>query len=520
MKPSNIVMSGLHAYNIICVNMGAIQLYNNETFFSNSFRRRLQNSTERTVDSVSTCILDLFIQNYKDKIDEFLRYEEMNEAEQLNFLTVKVSITDMGVQTGKNPARAISHVRVSLKTLNDSPYVIRETVEGGIRKYHSLPLLKYSKIDEEGNCTFVFNDMLRFHISPKKRFTLCDLDTLKEIKKKSICAGIIYEEACSWANNKDGKTPYFDWSTSELRQKLLYDKISEISPDGTSITVIPQKKMRIDHLIRNVLKPALEVLEDFFSKGKITFWVEMITYLTETKKRGRPPKNSFHFVVRKKKRAEETKTSQDVIQPDLFGYEEINNYTEIKKELRIILDSKSFVSTIIKQIQDREAEDSLLPERALTIIRNARANYSGKKGKVEWRNLLLAILWEEEKLGKEPSKKKEVDSKDADPWPETLDEKIEAMKQCYEICDRATREHNLSQEETLSRLDINFRAFCHKYNKPLKNWKDATELFFNVINKPWFLKYNDYDNNRVSNADKRIKSNLVEEEALRYFDHR
>ena len=50
--------------------MGAIQLYNNETFFSNSFRRRLQNSTERTVDSVSTCILDLFIQNYKDKIDE------------------------------------------------------------------------------------------------------------------------------------------------------------------------------------------------------------------------------------------------------------------------------------------------------------------------------------------------------------------------------------------------------------------------------------------------------------------
>ena len=72
--------------------MGAIQLYNNETLFTNSFRRRLQNSTERTVDFISSCILDLFIQNYKDKIDEFLRYDEMNEAEQLNFLTVKVTL--------------------------------------------------------------------------------------------------------------------------------------------------------------------------------------------------------------------------------------------------------------------------------------------------------------------------------------------------------------------------------------------------------------------------------------------
>ena len=481
--------------------MGAIQLYNNETLFTNSFRRRLQNSTERTVDFISSCILDLFIQNYKDKIDEFLRYDEMNEAEQLNFLTVKVTLTNMGILTGKNPARAIRHVRVSLNALNDSPYVIRETVEGGIRKYYFLPLLKYFFIDEEGNCTFVFNDMLRFHISPKKRFTLCDDDTLKEIKKKSICAGILYEEACSWANNKDGKTPYFDWSTSELRQKLLYDKISEISPDGTYITVIPQKKMRINNLIRNVLKPALEVLEDFFSKGKIAFWVEMITYLTETKKRGRPPKNSFHFIVRKKKREEEPMTSQDVLQPDLFDYEEINNYTEIKKELSIILDSKSFVSTIIKQILDREAEDSLLPERALTIIRNVRANYSGKKRKVEWRNLLLAILWEEEKLGKEPSKKKEVDSKDADSWPETLDEKIEAMKQCYEICDRAARVYKFSQEETLKLIDRNFRAYCHNYSKPLKNWIDATELFFNVINKPWFLNYNVYEKNRYKQTD-------------------
>ena len=482
--------------------MGAIQLYNNETFFSNSFRRRFQNSTERTVDSVSTCILDLFIQNYKDKIDEFLRYEEMNEAEQLHFLTVKVSITDMGFQTGKNPARAISHVRVSLKTLNDSPYVIRETVEGGIRKYHSLPLLKYSKIDEEGNCTFVFNDMLRFHISPKKRFTLCDLYTLKEIKKKSICAGIIYEEACSWANNKDGKTPYFDWSTSELRQKLLYDKISEISPDGTSITVIPQKKMRVDHLIRNVLKPALEVLEDFFSKGKIAFWVEMITYLTETKKRGRPPKNSFHFLIRKEKAVEGINTSVNIAQSEIFDkFVEINNYTEIQKELSLVLDSKKFISTIMKQIQEREETDSLLPERALTIIRNARSIYSEKKKKYEWRNLLLAILWEEEKLGKEPSKKKEVDSKDTDSWPETLDEKIEAMKQCYEICDRAARIYNFSQEETLSLLDRNFRVYCHNYSKPLKNWIDATELFFNVINKPWFLNYNVYEKNRYKQTD-------------------
>ena len=87
--------------------MGEIQLYNNETIFSNTFMRRYQNSTERSIDSASTWILDIFIKNFRDKIDQFLRYEEMNEKEQLNFLTVKAKITDMGLDFGKNPAMKV-----------------------------------------------------------------------------------------------------------------------------------------------------------------------------------------------------------------------------------------------------------------------------------------------------------------------------------------------------------------------------------------------------------------------------
>lgn len=498
--------------------MGEIQLYNNETIFSNTFMRRYQNSTERSIDSASTWILDIFIKNFRDKIDQFLRYEEMNEKEQLNFLTVKAKITDMGLDFGKNPARGITQLKRSLNSLNESPYVIQETVQGKIRKYVSLPLLKFSKIDEEGNCIFVFNDMLRFHISPKKRFTLCDLDILKEIKKQSICAGIIYEEACSWANNKDGSIPFFDWSSSDLRQKLLYDKISEISDDGTHITIIPQKKMRIDNLIKNVLMPALDVIENFYSEGRIPFWVEMRTCLLGEKKRGRPPKNSFHFIVRKVQNIKEAQKSQDPIQLEMFDeYEEINNYSEIKKELRFVLDSKTFISSIIKQIQEREESDSLIGERVLSLIRRAHTDYAGKKGKAEWRNLLLAILWEEEKIGKKPSKEKKVDLKIASPWPDTIDDKIEAMKQCYEICDRAAREYQLSQEETLSRLDVNFRAYCKKYNKSLKNWEDATRLFFNIINEQWFLKYKVYGDKSNYHDRRGNEFSNIQEKVVSHF---
>ena len=182
------------------------------------------------------------------------------------------------------------------------------------------------------------------------------------------------------------------------------------------------------------------------------------------------------------------------------SYEEINNYTELKKELGFVFDSKKYIGDIIKQIQDRDSEDRTLSEKVLTKVRNVRTKPGKSKTRDEWRKILSKVLWEDFHLGNWSSKEKSGHQAkatlwtDGAEWPSDLDAKIDALKQCYEICDKAAREMNLSQDDVLSRLDKNFRAYCRKTNKQLTSWEDATNLVFNVLNEKWLLNYNEDGN--------------------------
>lgn len=277
--------------------------------------------------------------------------------------------------------------------------------------------------------------------------------------------------------------------------------------------------MRVDYLIKKILVPALQVLEDFFEKGKINFWLEMKTYFSGPKKVGRPPKDSFRFLIHKKPRVTIHQVPKETIELDIFdSYEEITNYTELRKEFSFVFKSKKYIDNILKQIEDKETNDQTFSEKVLEKVRNVRTKYGETKRKDEWRKILISVLVRDFGIGPENKCHVNTTPSNGAEWPTDLDAKIEAMKQCFELCDRAAREQNLSQEEVTKLLDNNFRAYCRKTNKPLKDWKDATDLFFNVINKNWIKDYDITENNRKNATHGGNESDNVEEAVMRYFD--
>ena len=500
--------------------MTGLKLSNDKTIFTNSFLRRLQNPTEKPLDACCQALIHIFIDHYGDKIEEIIRLCEKNLKEAEKFLTVIVTPKEFGTNTERNRSRTLATLRNWLDLLKTHPFMVYEDVGKSCkREYVSLPILTEHRIDKEGNIKLVFNPRLRFHISKsytfKENYAPCSLSLVKKIKERDIYAGILFEEASSWANySVDKNEPFFNWSLQELRLKFLFDAITDLSEDGKEFQTKKIKNMRIDNLIHKYLTPALKVLEDFFTAGKTNFWLEMSTYFSGRKKAGRPPKDSFHFVIRKNPRITIRQGYKKALQMEMFDtYEEINNYTELKKEFGFVFNSNKYIDVIISQIENKETEDQTISDKVLQKVRNIRTKYGETKRKDEWRKILISVLAKDFSLC---IKKKESNTSqlNGEEWPSDLDLKIDEMKKSFEICDRAAREHNLSQEEVLSILDTNFRVFCHKTRKPLKDWEDATNLFFNVIDKKW-LK--DYENNRDNATHGGDKSNIVEEEAIRYF---
>ena len=510
--------------------MGEIRVYTDELLFSNKFLERLQNPTDPAIDKCSTALLQLFIDKYAHRKEELLNLTEKSVAEANKFLTQELTDEDLGFLRGRHPARTFSQTEKYLEWIHSTPYIVFETLEDGKICYEKLPLIKDHKVVGDKH-KVIFNDMLIYHISPDKQFGRCSLSVLKAIKKKSIVAGILYEVGCRWqfAYN-GGKGPFFDYTEKQLREKLTFDKMqfadamTEDKPvKMTEYKPVKIKCMRIDNIRRLVLEPALEVLKQFFDKGDIDFYLEMSTFLVAAKKEGRPPKKNFRFKIIKKDILSSKSSQKEPVQQQLFDdYEEINNLTEIETELKQVIKSTDLINRIIRQIKDKEVEDNNFSEVVLTKLRNIRTKYA-KKGTMEWGKVLLQVLADDFSLGDlKMSTPKDYAKKIS--WPDTIGEKIKLMQNSWEICDKAIRDYphlSLNQEKVISILGNEFKAFCMNSNppKPLRNWKDATDLFFTMLGKTWFTKKINCENGNNGNNETAAESDCSssEEAMLRFY---
>lgn len=501
--------------------MTDIQLHHNETLFSMSFLTRLQVPTERSLDTCCTALIELFVERYKDDIDKLLQLgnEKLDEVDK--YLTVVVDMEDLGVKSGKNPSRAIKLLQENLNIITSTtPYIIYEILSGGKKVYQSLPLIKYSKVEDNGKCTIIFNDQLRFHISPKKKYGKCCVDSLRDIKNLNIYAGIIYEEACAYQNYYNhGMNPFFDWSEQHLREKFSFDQMIGVTGKVKTeeYDVVRIKTMRIDFIRKKILPKALDVLEKFFKNGKIPFWVKMTTSDTGKKKVGRPQKRNFRFEIIKTTVVLTDAAVQQEIPFD--EYEEITNHTEMKKEMTLLGFPKEFTDKVLIDTENLEAEGVISSENVISKIRYVKSKYAAK-GKKQCRNILRKILWDDFNIGEEVKKCDESEHYLL-PWPDNINDKIRAMQESYEICDRAIREHpelSLTSEKVINILGHEFRDYCINSNhpKPLRDWKDATELFYTLLKKSWFVNKLNYENGD-NQIYEQCQSDYSEEAMLRFY---
>lgn len=498
--------------------MGEIRVYNDELLFSNKFLDRLQNPTDPAIDKCSTSLLQLFIEKYSHRKEELLALTEKSLAEANKFLTQELTDEDLGFFKGKHPARTFSQTEKYLDWIHSTPYIVFETLEDGKVCYEKLPLIKDHKVVGDKH-KVIFNDMLIYHISPDKKFGRCSLSVLREIKKRSIVAGILYEVGCRWqfAYN-GGKGPFFDFTIEQLRKKLTFDKMQFTGDDDDLKEICPVKVkcMRVDNLRNIVLRPALEVLKDFFNQGKIDFYLEMSFYLISAKKEGRPPKKNFHFRIIKKDMISAKSSGKESVQLDCFdSYEEISNLSEITAELKQVIKQPSLRNKILLQLKEKEAVDNNFLEGVLIKIRDIRTKYCCR-GIEQWGKILLTVLREDFSLGEisgQWEKKPETVV-----WPDNLDDKIQCMKKYFEICDRAKREHGLSQDVVLSILDNEFKDYCLNHSKPLKHLNDATSLFFTLLDKPWFKNNLNYGRTGDNQTGRTAQPGTTTEDALHYYD--
>ena len=296
--------------------MSNIQPYQDMTTLSNIFLRRIRVPTEKSLGKLSSALLDIFIEHYKDKKDELLSLRKKKMPEVNRFLTLKVTFEDLHFATDKNLPRAKDHIESYMLKITGCPCIIWDDKK---QKYKTLPLLKAADVDLEGYCIITFNDVLLEHLLP------------------NMYAGYIYQEACSWENlYNHGRNPFFIWTIFDLRKKFSFDDII-ICEDGTKIKVTePKKKMRIDNLLGKVLNSAIKNINDLYDQGKIRFWIDVSCSYTGEKKPGRPPKNCFRFEIHKEKKNNNIESFQSAVQQ------------EIQFDECIILDNVYMIHNILK----------------------------------------------------------------------------------------------------------------------------------------------------------------------------
>lgn len=501
--------------------MSNIQPYNDETTLSNIFLRRIRVPTEPSLGKFSSALLGIFIKHYHDKINELLNLRDKKMLEVNDFLTIKVPFEDLGVPIEKNIPRAKKYVEKHIKSVIGCPCII---CDDNTKKYKYIPLLKYAEPNDNGCCTLLFNDVLLDHVLPKKEYGHYSSGIVEEIHEKNMYAGYIYEEALSWENLfNHGRNPFFIWTLSDIRKKFSFDNVV-ICEDGTNIKVTNiNKQMRIDNLVRT-FKRAVQVINDYHDTGKIRFWLDVEEITSGKKKPGRSPKNCFRFEIHREKRNVRIESFHDAVQQEL-QFDDVtdnviilDNYYSIKKILSNKNVSPAKIDKIITQIKERETPDNNFSEIVLTKIKEV-VSKNGKKDEKQWWYILRAVLWRDYQLG-EPGKNDSMQVSDG--WPDNLDEKIKLMQESFEVQDRVIREHpelSLTPEKVKSILGNEFRDYCLNTNppKPLRDWRDATTLFFTVLNKSWFKKNLTYGNNGNNQAAGAAQSGNAADQAYDYF---
>lgn len=481
-----------------------------EQSISNPFLRRLQNSSDPAISKCDQNLFFAFCEKFAQSKEDFkaimlLSPEEMNKR-----LTVTLSNEELGFDSGKNPERVTDEVERYLDFIYNNPFIVPQDNKSGKESYMKVRLIKGNMKTEDGRHTVVYNDLMYYVIFPEEKYGRCSLQILEEMRSANPYAVLLYQEGCSrqfdlCRNSK----PWFDMSEKKLRLKFLFDKV--VCPDETfeTYTTIPLKGMRIDKIRSRVLKPALQVIEDFYNAGKISFWLNMTEGVVSKVSRGRPKKtNNFHFQLEFSPRVQiQVDKSSGAVEGTLFlDSDTLQAVTRIKDELtEVFKDSKfnisrQYIMTVCSQLKNRlesENPDIELPAKVSSKIKAIRGRYGHKGPKAVGRNIVNA-LWEDFHLGSEPQKKAQI----ASPlqfWPESLEAKIGLLQQSCDFIKDVVKEMNITAEEVISLLGTAFLNKCKRESKPLKDWDDATSFF-----KRW-IKY--YIENRDKYGNEQQRSN-------------
>ena len=510
--------------------MGEIETYNDLVPTSNEWLRRYQVPTDRVIDRTSFELIKIFVDTIDPNMERLpgLGDEPLDEANK--FLTVELE--SIGLKLGKNPAREISRAEDILKLIKSNPYITYTSERDGKKVYHEMPLLKFSEITSDGKCKLIFNDALRYFFFPENNFSLCSFRLLKDIRKRNICAAIIYEEACSYENLFNlGRVPSFSWSLNDVRKKFSYDRMKNFSEDGTEYVSIPIKTMRSADIRARVVNPALAELEKLFYEGITNFWLSLDNRAEKKSGAGRPAKDYFRFTLRKDKKDASGSPSVACQQEIQFDeYEEINILSLIKSELKGYITSKPLLSAIIKQIGEGKAHGS--EPDILQTIRNIKSHKNSiGKNKYEVGSKILTALGTDYGLGDlSKIKKKEEDNADEkNEWPDTLDGRIKKMMENPDIKERASNEFSLSGNEVDYLISGLFFETCFrndKHKNPGEPWNKIVNHFFAWLNCMKIYgpldktKYGNSENKRNPQNGEPVysKPDPALEEALRYFE--
>ena len=443
---------------------------------ANEWLRRYQVPTDRTTDRISMGLLNVFIKLIAPNLEKLSGLEKLPLDDGNEILTVE--LTDIGVKLGRHPSREIERAKKIFEIICSNPYVTFTIKDKGIKEYHTIPLLKYGMVTPDGKCKLIFNDQLIRFFFPEKDYSLCSLNLFDEIRKRNVYSAIIFEEAYSYLNMcRNGNEPYFKWSIKETREKFGFNKMMVSSDDNTKYVSSEIKSMRIDNLISKVFFPAIAVLKEIFTEGKINFWVKLEIRGLKKGKAGRPPKDYFHFILKKTVPTEHT--GKDGERLEMFDYEEMDTLYYIREELRKILYSKKMVNNIVEQLKNNEQLGS--HEEVLATIKAKLSQYAVKPKNAK-ANIILSILGKEHHLG-DPLKFGETPKEDKEFWPDSLEERIKVMMDSPEIKDKAAKEFCLTSDEVNILLEGDFQKICIKNDKLKKDWSDACNYFFNWIKK-------------------------------------
>lgn len=443
---------------------------------ANEWLRRYQVPTDRTIDRTSLGLLNVFIQLIDPNMEKLPGLGKMPLDEANEFLTVELS--DIGVKLGRHPAREIARANKILEFIRSNPYVTYSTDKKGVRTYHVIPLLKYGEATSDGKCKLIFNDQLRRFFFPEKNFSFCSNSLLNEIRQRNVYAAIIFEEACSYQNMcRNVNEPYFTWSVSEARQKFSFDRMEVSSENNREYVSFEVKSMRIDHLIQDVFRPAINVLNSFFAEGKTMFRVDMVIRDLKKGKAGRPPKDFFRFTL--KKSVPTGLTGKEAVQQELFEYEQMDTLYYVREELKKVLYSKKTINNIIEQLKNNEQLGT--HDEVLATIKAKLSQYAGKS-KNSVAKIILSVLGGEHHLG-DPTKFGETPKEDKELWPDSVEGRLKVMQESPEIKDKAAKEFNLSSNDVDVLLQGDFLKNCKTNGKLQKDWTDAYNYFFNWIKK-------------------------------------